>query len=336
MKGTPSDVVQANNAASMRSRARLLRQVGVEALGIGTFYILIILYFSLVAPHFLSTTNATNILSSTAIIGTVSLGQTFAIVAGGFDLSVSGVIPLACVAYPILTNAGIPYPVAMMLCILLGVSIGLANGIIVTRVRISPLITTLGMASITTGLAFSICNGLPVSFDADSPSVLDNQIVQGLPIYVFVFGIVCVLAFLFLRYAVVGRMVYSVGGSREASRLAGIRVDAVTVLVYALSGAMAGLAGLMIASELLVGSPNVGASASLQSIAAVILGGASLSGGKGGIPGTIIGVFLLGTLVNGMALMQVPSFYQSIATGAALLLAVGFGQLRQVLGRGSI
>ena len=126
-------------------------------------------------------------------------------------------------------------------------------------------------------------------------------------------------------------MLYAIGGNREASRLAGLRVDLLTVLVYMLCSMLAALAGVVVSSQLLAGSATVGADAALQSIAAVILGGAALTGGVGGLPGTLIGVLVLGTIANGMALMQVPAFYQQIATGAILLLAVGFGRLRGVL-----
>jgi ribose/xylose/arabinose/galactoside ABC-type transport system permease subunit len=128
-------------------------------------------------------------------------------------------------------------------------------------------------------------------------------------------------------------MIYSIGGNREASRLAGIRVDLITTSVYVISAGLSTFAGGMLAQQLLAGAPTVGANSALNSIAAVILGGASLSGGVGGIPGTIVGVLVLGTIANGMALMQVPSFYQQIATGAILLLAVGFGRLRAIFGQ---
>jgi len=136
-----------------------------------------------------------------------------------------------------------------------------------------------------------------------------------------------------LRFTIFGRMVYAVGGNPEASRLAGIRVDLVVIAVYVLCAALASFAGVVVSSQLLAGSATVGADAALSSIAAVVLGGASLSGGIGGIGGTMIGVLILGTVANGMALLQVPSFYQQIATGGILLLGVGFARLREVLTR---
>jgi ribose transport system permease protein len=148
---------------------------------------------------------------------------------------------------------------------------------------------------------------------------------------VLVLVVLAVIAFLTLRYTVFGRMLYAIGGNREASRLAGMRVNLITVLVYVLCSSLAALAGVIVASQLLAGSATVGADAALQSIAAVILGGAALTGGVGGIPGTLIGVLVLGTITNGMALMQVPAFYQQIATGSILLLAVAFGRLRNII-----
>src|SRR5690606_33973226 len=136
-----------------------------------------------------------------------------------------------------------------------------------------------------------------------------------------------------LRFSIFGRMIYAVGGNAEASRLAGIRTDRVIIGVYLLCGAFAALAGIVVSSQLLAGSATVGSDAALSSIAAVVLGGASLSGGVGGIAGTLIGVLILGTVANGMALLQVPAFYQQIATGLILLMGVGFARLREVLGR---
>jgi ribose/xylose/arabinose/galactoside ABC-type transport system permease subunit len=275
---------------------------------------------------FLSGSNLLTILSLAGVLGLVSLGQLLALVSGGFDLSVSGVIPLGGMTYALLLNRGWPIALAMVAVLLVGALCGTVNGVLVTRFRINPLITTLGTLSITGGLALTLGNGLQVPFENIDGGVLAERGPLGVNNQVWLLLALAVLLHLVLRRTVYGRMVYAVGGNQEAARLAGIHVHRVIGSVYVLCSVFAALAGIVLASQLLTGSGNSGTAANLQSIAAVILGGASLSGGKGGVPGALIGVLIIGALANGLALLQVPSFYQTMATGAVLLLAVAASQ----------
>ena len=308
-----------------------LRAVGVEALGLTTFYLFIIIFFSFTADHFLSYSNTLAILSNVTLIGIVSIGQALAIISGGFDLSVGGSVPLGSVLFVILSNMGLPLPIAALLAVLSGSLVGLVNALIITRVGINPLITTLGTLSIAIGLAYTVTNGQTVTLRNLDNSALANTTVGGVPYYVIALIVLVLLSVFVLRNTVFGRMLYAIGGNREASRLAGIRTDLITSSVYVISGSLSAFAGVIISSQLLAGTPTVGSDAALSSIAAVILGGAALTGGVGGIPGTLVGVLVLGTIANGMALLAVPAFYQQIATGGVLLLAVGFGRLRSLL-----
>lgn len=310
----------------------MLASQAPHLLGIGGFYIAIVVYFAFAAPHFFTSTNAVNILSNVSVIGVVSIGQALVLISGGFDLSVSGTVPLGGVLYTVLINDGLGILEAGALTILIGAGIGVVNGLIITKVGINPLVTTLAMLSITAGLAFTLSDGVTIPLENLDAAPLGEEFLD-MPLYVWTLIGMSVVAFLVLRYSVFGRMLYALGGNREASRLAGMRVDALTVTVYAISAALASFAGIMIVNQLLAGAPAVGRDAALESITAVILGGASLTGGAGGIPGTLIGVLIIGTIANGLALMQVPTFYQEIATGALLLLAVTFGQLRVLFGR---
>jgi ribose transport system permease protein len=321
---------QAVAAPRSTGRERMLR-IGFQTLGIGTFYLLILVFFSLATPFFLTYSNALNILTNVSVIGIVAIGQALAIISGGFDLSVSGALPLGAVLFALVTNAGIGVAPAILLVILAGAFVGLINGLIVTKLQINPLITTLGTLSIGVGLAFTLSSGVTIPFSNLDAGVLADQTYGGLSWYLIAFAAIAALAFLVLRFTVFGRMLYAIGGNREASRLAGMRVDLVTIVVYVQCAALASFAGVVVASQLLAGSATVGTDAALSSIAAVILGGASLTGGIGGIPGTLIGVLVLGTIANGMVLLQVPAFYQQIATGAILLLGVGFARLRGIL-----
>lgn len=308
-----------------------LRAVGIEALGLTTFYVLVIIFFAISAEHFVSYSNALAILSNVTLIGIVSIGQALAIISGGFDLSVSGTVPLGAVSFVIFSNMGLPLPVAVLLAVMTGSCVGLVNALIITRIGINPLITTLGTLSVSTGVAYTLTNGQTVSLKNFDYAVLANTTPGGISYYVIALVVLVGASIFLLRNTIFGRMLYAIGGNREASRLAGIRIDLITSSVYVFSGSLAAFAGVIISSELLAGTPTVGSDAALSSIAAVILGGAALTGGVGGIPGTLVGVLVLGTIANGMALMAVPAFYQQIATGAVLLLAVGFGRLRTLL-----
>lgn len=313
---------------AVEPRMRRLRSLGIEAIGIGTFFVAIIIYFATATQQFLTYSNAINILSNVSVIGIVSIGQTLAIISGGFDLSVGGTVPLGAVVYANLTNHGMSIPLAMVAVLMVGAAVGLTNGLIITKLGINPLITTLGTLSIAAGLAQTITGGLTTTFNNPAAGNIAATSIGTIPNHVWVLGLLSVASFLLLRYTVFGRSVYAIGGNREASRLAGMRVDLTIIAVYMICGALAAFAGIIVASELLAGSATLGSDSALTSIAAVILGGASLAGGIGGIPGTLVGVLILGTVANGMALMQVPAFYQQIATGVILLLAVGFGRLR--------
>lgn len=259
----------------------------------------------------------------------MSLGQALTVISGGFDLSVSGTVPLGAVVFAELLNLRYGVLSSLLAVLAVGAVCGLVNGVIVAKANINPLITTLGTLSVTGGLALTIANGVQIPFNDPNNSVLTDPGPFGVNNHVYILIALSLLVFLALRYTVFGRYLYAVGGNREAARLAGVRVDAVTLWVYVFSAALATMAGAILASQLLTGSGTAGTNSALQSIAAVILGGASLSGGVGGVPGTLIGVLILGTLANGMAILSVPSFYQTIATGVVLLLAVGVSQIRR-------
>jgi len=305
---------------------------GIQFLGIGTFYVVILIFFSASTPNFGQYSNAINILSAVSVLGIVAIGQAIAIISGGFDLSVSGTLPLGAVAYAALVNRPVSVIEATILVILLGAAIGLGNGLIITKIGINPLITTLGTLSIGAGLAFVFTNGITTPLKDLNTGIWGNTAFAGITYDVIALVVLGVVSFLVLRFTVFGRQIYAIGGNREAARLAGIRVDLVSTIVYMISGGLAAFAGEVTTSQLLAGSATVGSSAALSSIAAVILGGAALTGGEGGIVGTLLGVLILGTIADGMALMHVATFYQQVATGAVLLLAVGFGRLRQLLG----
>src|SRR5581483_1665682 len=210
----PNDAPKRDAALSGRTRLAL---GAMQGLGLGGFYIIVLIYFSVSAPFFFSASNAVNILSNVSVIGIVTLGQAYVLIAGGFDLSVSGTVPLGGVIFTMLINRGTSIPEAWTIAVLAGCAIGLANGLIITRIGINALVTTLGTWSITVGLAYVVTNGETVAFNDLNQGPIDN-VVLGMPLYVWTMILITVIAFAVLRFSVYGRMIYAIGGNREASR----------------------------------------------------------------------------------------------------------------------
>lgn len=302
----------------------------IQTLGVGVFLLIVVAFFSFASPYFLTWTNSVNVLSNVSVIGIVALGQVLVIISGGFDLSVSGTLPLGAVLYALCVNAGIDPVPAAFLVMGAGAAVGVFNGVVITAIGISPLIATLGTLSITGGLAYTFSDGVTIPIRDLVDGWLADYALPGISWFLLVFVVLSLVLMLVLRHTTFGRMLYAVGGNREASHLAGIRVNLVIVGVYTLCAILASLAGIVVASQLLAGSATVGANAALSSISAVVLGGASLAGGAGSIGGTLIGVLILGVIANGMTLLQVPAFYQQIATGVVLLLGVIFSRIRDI------
>ncbi|MCW3002443.1 MAG: inner-rane translocator [Conexibacter sp.] len=307
-----------------------LYRLMIELCGIGSFYLIVVAYFSAQAPEFLTSETAQTILAGATVLAIVAIGQTYVIISGGFDLSVGGVVPLGAVVYGTMLNRS-SLVVALICAIAVGAAIGLINGAVVARFKVNPLIGTLAMLSIAGGLAYVISDGETLPIDHPQAGLWGNTELLGLQNGTLAVIGLAVVAAIVLRYTVYGRALYTVGGNREAAVLAGLRAEALGASVYLVSGACAAIGGVILTSQLLASSPGAGSDTTLNSVAAVVLGGASLAGGVGGITGTILGVLLLGTTSAGMGLLQVPTFYQTIVTGGVLLVAVGFGRVREIL-----
>jgi ribose transport system permease protein len=209
-----------------------------------------------------------------------------------------------------------------------GVAVGLLNGLIVTRVGINPLITTLGMLSVARGLAFVFSGGLSEPMLDPAFGWMGRGKIGSVPVPVVAFAILFIIAFIVMRYTSYGRAMYAIGGNANASFLASLPVKRYQLIAYTLSGLSAAIAGVFLTSQLGAGAPQAAFGLELSVIGAVVLGGTSLAGGKGGLFGTLIGVLILGTLNNGMTLLSLSSYYQQISQGLVLLLAVGLDQFR--------
>lgn len=313
------------------SIVNVIRRLGVGA-GLLPLFVALVIGFSLGIRGFATYLTFVNIVSLACVLLIVSLGQLLVVIAGGFDLSVGGVVPLAGVVYCVITSGGSGWVVALLAVLGIGIVAGVVHMIVISYFQINPLITTLATLSITGGCAFLVANGKTVQMPATAGH-LGDVAVGRFAWYTFLTIGLVVIVDSFLRWTIFGRRVYMVGGNREAARLASVRVVLTEGGVYILSGCLASLAGVVLASQLLAAAGNIGSEVTLTSVAAVVLGGAALTGGKGSVPGAVLGVVLLGTIDQALTILRVASFYQQIVTGAVLLLAVALSKWQEVLAR---
>jgi ribose transport system permease protein len=293
--------------------------------------IVMVIFFSLASPNFLTAGNIVGILLSTAVVGVLALGATFVIISGGIDLSVGTVMTLSAVMTAvIITNMGLPVPVGIVGGILTGGVAGAFNGLLIARFKIPPFIATLGTLNIARGLALVMSDLAPIYFN-DTPefsgTAMGSIIGSILPafavpnIVLVLFG-AALLASLVLTRTVLGRYTFAIGSNEEAARLSGVSVRRWKAGVYILCGLFAGLAGVMIGARLNSAQPSLGFGYELDAIAAAVIGGTSLSGGEGSILGTVIGAFIISTLTNGLRILSVPQEWQTVVTGGIVILAV--------------
>lgn len=282
--------------------------------------------FTLNSEYFLTGQNILNILVSASVIGIVAAPATLLLVAGSFDLSVgSGAALIGVVMAWGTAQYGVP--VALLLCVVTGLLIGIVNGFSVTVLGINALITTLAMLAILRGLALVLADGQTLLLP-DFEGIGNARPFLDIPLPVFLFIIVIIVTSLAMRYTVFGRSMYVIGSNPVAARLAGIKTRRAVFTGFILSGLAVVLGGLILVSQLGAASPVAASGLELAVVTAVILGGASLAGGRGTIYGTVLGVMILGVLNNGLTLMNIDSFWQQVAQGVLLLAAVGFDQLR--------
>ena len=298
-----------------------------EGAGLVAIYVLILVVMSSLSPYFLTTRNFINLLLYSSTLGIIAMFTTMLMVGGGLDMSVGSTVALVGVVISH-TQYALGIWGAVAVGVLVAVLIGVINGLLVTRVGINALIATLGMLSVARGFAFVFSNGLTEPVLDPAFGKLGRGFILGLPVPVIVLVVLIVGAYIVMRHTNYGRAMYSIGGNPVASHLAGLPVRRYQFIAFVMSGLSAGIASVFLTSQLGAGAPQAAQGLELSVIGAVILGGTSLAGGKGTILGTLIGVLILGTLNNGMVLLSVSSYYQQIAQGVVLLLAVGLDQFR--------
>jgi len=285
---------------------------------------LISVVLSALSPNFLTLNNILNVMRQVSINALIAFGMTFVILTGGIDLSVGSILALSAVLGAGWMSAGMDPILATLLGVGAGALMGLANGLIICQGRVAPFIATLATMTIFRGLALAQTNGTPVT-GISSPffDLLGRGYVAHLvPVPVVWMLLAFAVLWFIARKTTFGRHVYAIGGNEEASRISGVRVSTVKTSVYVLTGALSAMAGVILTSRLNSAQPNAGMGYELDAIAAVVLGGTSLAGGRGWIVGTLIGALLIGVLNNGLNLLGVSSFYQLVIKGAVILLAV--------------
>jgi ribose transport system permease protein len=284
-------------------------------------------FFSVASSNFLNYTNVTAILFSTVVIGTLALGTTFVIITGGIDLSIgTGMALCAVISGKLIVDMGVPVVLGVVLTIAFGGLLGFINGVNVAIFRLPPFIATLAMMLVAQGLALVISNSAPIYFTAKPGyvAISTGTLLPGLnlPNAVPLLAILAVISAVVLNKTVLGRYTYSIGSNEEATALSGINVRRWKIVIYTLAGLFIGMAGIFISARLSSAQPATGAGYELQAIAAVVIGGTSLSGGKGSIVGTVIGALIISVLNNGLQIMSIPQEWQNVILGLVILIAV--------------
>jgi ribose transport system permease protein len=326
--GAPPEV-QAQAQVGAQAGGLAWRQVA-DRLAPLAFLVALCILFGALKRDFFTSENLINVAVQISVIAVLAIGETFVIVAAGIDLSVGSMVALTGCTAALLMTRQVDWPVAALAGVGAGAFWGLFNGVLVTRAKLPPFIVTLGVMGIARGLALRIANdqtisGLPPAFVS-----LGSMRVGGLvPMLVLVMLAVAAVAHVVLTRTRLGRYAYAMGSNLEATRLSGVNTRAYMTLLFVVCGALAGLAGVMETARTSIGQPTGGNLYELNAIAAAVIGGASLMGGEGSIPGTLIGAFVMAVLRNGCNLLAIPPSWQQVAIGAIIIVAVLWDQLRQ-------
>jgi ribose transport system permease protein len=295
------------------------------------FITLIVLFvvLSFASPVFLSQGNLSTVVRQTAVINIIALGMTLIIITAGIDLSVGAILAMSGYLGASLMESGFPIWVSILGGVAVGTLCGTVNGLLITRLKINPFIVTLGMLGVLRGTTLTISKGLPASRLPDSFKYLGEGTILGAPVVLWVLLVCAVIMHFVLEHTRLGRYAFSIGSNPDAAFYAGIPVSFHLTCVYAIAGALTGVAAMIETSRLMTGQPTAGNGYELQAIAAVVIGGGSLRGGEGGVVGTLIGAFIMGLLSNGSDLLGINPYLQQTLIGAAIIIAVTIDELRK-------
>lgn len=289
--------------------------------------LVLIIAFSLLSDSFLTKINLLNILRQVSIIGICAVGMTMIILTGGIDLSVGSMIGVAGMACALMLNAGVPPIIAVVGTLGIGVFCGAMTGLMINKIRIPPLIATLGLMTALRGVAYILNDGLPIYGIPESVKFLGQGWLFGVPFPVILMIAVFIFGYVLLNKTAFGRHLYGTGGNEEASRLSGVNVERLKAKVYLIGFTLSTFAGIVLMARVNSGQPRGGTGYEMDIITAVVLGGVSIMGGSGRLMGVIAGVMIMGVLSNGMILLNIDEYVQWVVKGAVLLTAVGLDQL---------
>ena len=292
-----------------------------DRFGVLVVFVLLFAVSCMLSDRFLQTSNLFNILRQISMFGILSVGMTFVIVSGGIDLSVGSIIALVCVITANMVNDHGIIP-AILVALLVGALVGLINGVGIAYGKLQPFIMTLGTMYMASGAASIYTNGTPISIKGNFSKIGNSMLFNTIPLPAIYFIVILIAAYLVMRNTRFGRHVYSIGSNKEATRLAGVDVKKVTLSVYILSGVLAAVTGIIFAAQMASGSPVAGEGYEMNAITAAVVGGTSMSGGKGNLLGTFLGAVLMGILSNIMNLCGVSSYWQTVLTGLILVVAI--------------
>jgi ribose/xylose/arabinose/galactoside ABC-type transport system permease subunit len=299
---------------------------------LSVYYLLVIVIVACIAmtildPNFLTVRNLFNVLNQQSTLGIATMGVAMALIAGCIDLTIGNVLACTASIAALLLTAGVNDGYVILLTVLSGLVAGLINGVIVVKTKIDSFIATLGLMTIYQGVALIIPNGNNIYLQGKFGWFGTYRVADIIPLPVFYFIVITLIAFLVMRFTKFGRRLYSIGGNGEAAFLAGINLDLNRIVAYSVSGLLAGFTSLIVISRIGQSQPAMGVSYPLEAIAAAVIGGVSLSGGRGTIPGVFLGVILLGLIRNSLNLLRVPSFYQYVMLGAVIIIAVALSNI---------
>ncbi len=289
-------------------------------------FVLLIMIVSVLSPDFLTIGNLLNVLRQSSINGLIAFGMTLVVLTAGIDLSVGSILAFSGASTALLLQTNIAPPIVLIFGLFIGVLVGACNGILIAYAKLQPFIVTLSTMTIFRGLTLVITQGRPVSI-TNSGALFENLGTGywlGIPIPVYILFFFCIVLWFVLHKTVLGRSIYALGGNEKASYIAGIKTKCVKIVVYASSGLLSTLAGMILISRLSSSQPTLGAGFELEAIAAVVIGGTTLAGGRGKILGTLLGILVIAVLNNSLNLLGVSSFYQQVVKGLVILLAVLF------------
>ena len=329
MKNSEENIIQESNIEELKDQEKKVKRRG--SLGIILSLIVLCVIISILSPRFLTVSNLTNVLSQATVSAIISVGEFLAILTAGIDLSIGSILALSVMMLGIFAvNMQMNPFLAIFLGLAVGTLLGFFNGILLTKLRLPhPFISTMGTKMIARGLALAVTVAKPISGFAPSIQFLGSAKIGPLPASVILVALVYGVMFIFMTRTTTGRHIYAVGGNVEASRLSGINVHKVLLIVYSLSGFFAALAGLLLIGRVNAAYPLAGVDYETDAIAAVIIGGASFAGGVGKILNTVIGVLIIAVLRNGLNLLNVDSNFQTVAIGVVIILAVYLDVVRQ-------